>query len=41
MEEKEVVEVSEKELAALLESMSDNMVITVSFREAEYDREGD
>lgn len=41
MEEKAVVEVSEKELAALLESMPDNMVIKVSFREAEKDGKGD
>jgi hypothetical protein len=39
MEEKAVVEVSENELAALLESMPDNMVITVSFGEAENDGE--
>ena len=41
MEEKAVVEVSEKELAALLESMPDSMVITVSFGEAENDGERD
>lgn len=41
MEEKEVREVSEKELAELLESMSDGMVITVSFGEAKNDEEGD
>lgn len=41
MEEKAVVEVSEKELAALLESMPGSMVITVSFGEAKKDGEGD
>ncbi len=41
MEEKAVMEVSEKELVALLESMPDNMVITVSFGEAENDGERD
>ena len=41
MEEKEVVEVSEKELAALLETMPDNVVVRVTFGEGENDREGD
>lgn len=41
MEEKEVVEVSEKELAALLETMPDNVVVRVTFGEGEKDGEGD
>ncbi len=41
MEEKAVVEVSEKELAALLESMPENMVIRMSFGEEEKNGEGD
>ena len=41
MEEKAVVEVSEKEIAALLESMPENMVIRMSFGEEEKNGEGD
>ncbi len=41
MVEKQIGDISEKELAALLESMPDNMVITVSFGEAENDGERD
>lgn len=41
MEEKAVVEVSEKELAVLLESMPENMVIRMSFGEEEKNGEGD
>lgn len=41
MEEKAVMEVSEKELVSLLESMPDNMIIKVSFGEAEKDGKAD
>ncbi len=41
MEENKTTEVSEKELAALLETMPDNVVVRVTFGEGEKDGEGD
>lgn len=40
MEENKITEVSEKELAALLEVMPDNIIVRVVFKEDE-DGEGD
>lgn len=41
MEENQITEVSEKELAALLETMPDNVVVRVIFGEEEKDGKGD
>lgn len=41
MEEDQITEVSEKELAALLETMPDNVVVRVTFGEEEKDGKGD
>ena len=41
MEENQIGDISEKELAALLESMPENMVIRMSFGEEEKNGEGD
>ena len=41
MEENQITEVSEKELAALLETMPDNVVVRVTFGKEEKDGEKD
>ncbi len=41
MEENQTRDISEKELAMLLETMPDNMVIKVTFGEEEKDGEGE
>lgn len=41
MEEKEILQVTESQLAELLEAVPDNVVVTVSFREEEKDGERD
>lgn len=41
MEEDQITEISEKELAALLETMPDNVVVRVSFGEEEKDGKED
>lgn len=41
MEENQITEVSEKELAALLETMPDNVVVRVIFGEEEKNGKGD
>lgn len=41
MEENQTRDISDKELAKLLESMSDNMVIKVTFGEEEKDGKGE